>query len=41
MNKLNLNSTLLKASALSAAVAPATGLAAEKALPGPTAPISW
>ena len=33
MNKLNLNSTLLKASALSAAVAPATGLAAEKSAP--------
>ena len=33
MNKLNLNSTLLKASALSAAVAPATGLAAEKSVP--------
>jgi len=33
MNKLNLNSTLLKASALSAAVVPATGIAAEKSKP--------
>ena len=33
MNKLNLNSTLLKASALSAAALPATGMAAEKSKP--------
>ena len=33
MNKLNLNSTLLKASALSSAALPATGMAAEKSKP--------
>ena len=33
MNKLNLNSTLLKASALSTAALPATGMAAEKSKP--------